>query len=282
MANVTNKNKTPVIDEDLLNQTPPDINAPQDKEGDEPVEPKEEEHIEIPEDKEQQPDKKEELDNKEVDEPELDKKQEYTETPDQKEQRYKSQQTEAQIQAAKNKDLIDKVDQASKIQEPTVDDLKSFVAQDGVQWDDLTPFEQSMAKKTYLSEKRFDLVNQAVQSTKKIDEWATKVDTFIDSTDGKTEYVQLSSHEADFRKFAMKESHRGTPIDILLSAFLHNLGPVKKSRGSMFETTGGGEKPANPTKITEVEQVQALRTGTEAQQKEYKRLIKSGKIQLDV
>jgi hypothetical protein len=138
-----------------------------------------------------------------------------------------------------------------------------------------------MAKKSYLAEKRFGLVNEAIQSTKKIDEWATKVDTFIDSTDAKPEFIKLSSHEAEFRAFCMKEAHRSTPIDILLSAFLQNLPAQPKNRGSLFETAKGGEKTIINTKITDTEQARMLRTGTEAQQKEYKRLVKTGKIALE-
>ncbi len=201
-----------------------------------------------------------------------------TETAEDKEKRYKAQQTEAQIQAARARVLSDKVDEAAKIGDPTTEELKQYATSKGLDWDDMTPTEQVLAKDTYIARKQFALVNESVQATKKIDEWATKVDEFIDSTDGKPEFVQLSSHEADFRKFAMKESHRGTPIDILLGAFLHQLPPTKKVRGSLFERAGGGEKDANPAIMNDSDSVAKLR---ENDPREYRRRVKAGLIKLE-
>jgi len=266
-----NKNKDIEIDESVLDETPPNINEPQTPTEEETPEEKKTEEPETPEVEE--PEEKPEVE-KEI------SKETSIETPDQKEQRYKAQQTEAQIQAAKNRNLIDKVDQATKVGDPTIEELRLFVKQDGVDWDELTTFEQAMAKKSYLAEKRFDLVNEAVQSTKKIDEWATKVDDFIDSTDGKPEFLKLNGHEADFRKYCMQEAHRGTPIDTLLGAFLYNL-PVgtQKVRGSLFEKGSGGEKNEKPGKITDADTVATLRT---TNPREYARQLKAGKIDLEI
>ena len=259
-----NKDKTPV-DESVLEETPPDINEPQTPP----------EEIKEPETPVETPEAPVETPPQEVETPPTP-----VETQEDKDKRYKAQQTEAQIQAAKNRSLISKVDEANQISEPTIEELKSFVAVDGVNWDELTVFEQSMAKKTYLADKKFGLINDAVQSTKKIDEWATKVDEFIDSTDGKPEYVALSSHEAEFRKFCMKEAHRGTPIETLLPAFLFNLPPATKKRNGLFETGGGGAAPeTKPGVITDADEVANLR---KTDPKEYKRQLKAGTIKLEV
>lgn len=268
MANPNNKDKDLKVDETILDETPPNINEPQsDEDKEEPIE------EDVPVEDEKEPDAPvDEPEDKEVEEKPVVEE----ETVDQKEQRHKAQQTEAQILAARNRALQDKVDEASKLPEPTVDELKDFVAQDGVDWDDLTPFEQSMAKKTYVSEKRFSLVNEAVQVTKKIDEWAKQVDEFIDSTDSKPEFVKLSGHEADFRKFAMKESHRGAAIDsLLLPAFLQSLPATPRKRGSLFQTGGGGEAPAKPGKISLDE---AARIRATQGEKAYKRVVQSGRV----
>lgn len=263
-----NKDKTTEVDESILDETPPNINEPQT----ETPEPEEETVVEETEEEQVEEDKIEA-------EPETTTEEVPTETVEQKEQRYKQQQTEAQIQAAKNRSLIEKVDEATKVGEPTIEELKAFVKVDGVDWDELTTFEQSMARKSYLAEKRFDLVNEAVQSTKKIDEWATKVDTYIDETDGKPEFIKLSGHEADFRKYCMSEAHRGTPIEILLGAFLYNLPQPEKKRGSLFETGSGGEKTEKPGKITDADTVQNLR---QTNPREYRRQVRAGKIDLDI
>lgn len=263
-----NKDKTPP-DETILEETPPNINEPQ----------KDEEVVETEEEKKEDVvGEGETVSEDEVEESET-LPEEKAETQDQRDQRYKEQQTEAQIQAAKNRALIDKVDEATKVGEPTLEELKSFVATDGVQWDELTTFEQAMAKKSYLAEKRFNLVNEAVQSTKKIDEWATKVDEFIDSTDSKPEFIKLSGHESDFRKFAMKEAHRSTPIDILYKAFIGDLPAPTKKRGSLFESKGGGEKSETVGVITDVDEAANLRA---TRPREYKRRLKAGTIKVEV
>lgn len=274
MAKPTNKDKELKVDESILDETPPNINEPQDKEDEEPIE---EEVIE--EDEEKEEEKIDEEPKEKLQEKENKSIEEEKETDDQKEKRIKAQQTEAQILVARNKSLTDKVDEASKIADPTEEELKSFVAQDGADWDDLSAFEKSMAKKTYLSEKRFSLVNEAVQVTRKIDEWAGKVDEFLDSIEGKPEFVKLSGHESDFRKFAMKESHRGVEIQTLLvPAFVQNiLAPVKK-RGSLFETGGGGDKPDNPAIISDTDTIRSLR---ETNPREYRRQVKAGKIKVE-
>lgn len=267
MPKINNKDKTPEIDESILEEESPNINEPQnpEEEIEEPEEKKKDTEPELPEEVE----KTEILDKRE-------KEDEDEKLEEQKEQRRKSQQTEAQILAARNRALMDKVDEASKLPDPTTEELKQYVAQDGIDWDDLSAFEQSMAKKSYLNEKRFSLVNESVQVTKKIDEWAKKVDEFLDTIDGKAEFVKLTGHEADFRKFAMQESHRGAALETLLvPAFIQNIPNQPQKRGSLFQTGGGGEAPDKPSKIS-VEDAAKIRA-TKGE-KEYRRLIKSGQI----
>lgn len=200
------------------------------------------------------------------------------ETPEEKDKRYKSQQAEAQIQNEKNKAYTEKVEEASKLT-ATEDELRAFVKQDGAEWDELTTFEQAMAKRTFLGEKKFNLVHEAVQASQKVDAWAKTVDDFIESTDGKPEYLDLSSHESEFRKYSMKESHRGTPIDVLLGAFLHQLPPEAPNRQSLFNRGGGGEKTVIKTGITDAEQAAQLRI---KDPREYKRQVKAGKIKIEI
>lgn len=279
-----NRNKDKEVDESILDETPPNINEPQNEEdkpenqdpnpdpakeeGEEDVAPtiKEEEVVDDSKGKvEDKPEKIEESP---------------TETQEEKDQRYKSQQTEAQIQAARTRAITQKVDEAANLPEPTEQELRDYVATKGGDWDLLSPFEQSLAKDTLINTKKFNLVNESVQTVKKIDEWAAKVDEFIDSTDAKPEFVKLSGHEAEFRRFAMKESHRGAPIDsLLLPAFLNQLPAPVKKRNALFETGGGGEKAENPTVITDADTAATLR---QTNPREYKRQLKAGKIKVEV
>jgi len=276
-----NRNKKPAIDEAVLDEAAPDINEPQTETTEEPqaeeTEATSEETASVVEDTQETEDTQEETPAAEAEPkaPVVDE-----ETQEQKDQRYREQQTEAQLQAAKNKAIIDKVDEAKNIPEPTPKELKAYVAGLGVDWDELTLFEQSMAKANYKSEKSLALITQATETTKKIDEWAKGVDTFIDTTIDKPEFVGLSGHEAEFRKFCMQESHRGADIQgLLLPAFLHNLPAPTKNKGSLFEKGGGGEKETKPGKITDADQARSLR---ETNPREYKRQLKAGKIEIEV
>lgn len=272
----TNKNKEekdPEL-ESVLDETPPPIEEPIEKEPDE---------SEVVDDKLPDPENEEPTEEAEVVEPPIEEKkdpvQAPVETQEDKDKRYKAQQTEAQIQAEKNKALVQKAEEAKKISDPTVEELKAFVAQDGANWDELTNFEQGMAKRTFISEKKSNLVLEAVEQGKQVDEWAAKVDEFIDSTDGQPDYIELSSHETDFRKFAMKESHRGTPISILLGAFLHDLPKTTPKRTTLFPTGGGGEKVEVKSGITDAETAAKLRTSNP---REYARQVKAGKIKIEI
>jgi hypothetical protein len=201
------------------------------------------------------------------------------EPEDDKEKRYRAQQAETQIQVEKNKAIAQRVEEAQGVIIPTEGDLRTYATQEGLSWDEMTTVEQLMLKKTYIADKKFAMVQEVVESSKKVDEFAKSVDEFIDSTDGKPEYVDLSGHELEFRKYAMKDSHRGTPMDVLLGAFLHSLPPKSKVRGSMFETGGGGEKPKPSTdNITDAEYVNKLRTSNP---REYRRLVKAKKIKIE-
>lgn len=202
------------------------------------------------------------------------------ETPENKEKRYKAQQIEAQIVAERNRQLSSKVTEAAQLPEPTEQELKDYVASKGSEWDELTNFEKAMAKDAYVSRKQFSLVHEAVESANKIDEWAGKVDSFIESTDGKPEFLPLSGHEIEFRKFAMQQSHRGVELDVLLPAFLHSLPAKTPDRRSLFQR-GGGPEPEKPKTdvITDADQASQLR---QTNPREYARLSKAGKIKVDL
>ena len=200
------------------------------------------------------------------------------ETEEEKLQRYKAQQSEAQIQKARNDALLAKIEESNNIPEPTQDDLNAQAIKMGANWEDLTAFEQAQTKISWKSEQRDRLLGEAVKTTKDIDEWANKVDTFIDGTTDKPEFIKLSGHETEFRRYSMQESHRGTPIETLLAAFLFNLPAPVKKRGSLFPIGGGGEKNETPGVITDAETSANLRL---TNPKEYRRLLKSGKIKIE-
>lgn len=203
-----------------------------------------------------------------------------SETDDDREKRYRAQQAEVQIQTEKSKHLVTTITQADELPEPTDNELRDWLKKDNVELEDLSPFEKSMAKQNLLNKKKLSLITDAAQSSQKIDEWANTVDTFIDSTYGKAEYLGLNGHEADFRKYSMQASHRGVEMEVLLPAFLHSLPPAETKRGDLFNRGGGGERSRAQTDvITDATQAQQLRISNP---KEYKRLLNTGKIKIEV
>ncbi len=199
---------------------------------------------------------------------------------DEKEKKYKAQQTEAQIQFERNKATQDKVEEADNLPEPTEEELREYIRKEGSDLDELTNFEKSMAKKNFISERKLSLITDGIRIQKKVDEWASTIDTFIDSTDGKPEYLKLSSHESEFKKFAMQESHRGTPVDILLDAFVSRLPTQAPKRDSIFLKGGRGERPEKQADgISDPDYSSKLRV---SDPREYRRQVKAGKIKIEI
>ncbi len=273
MAKKNDPKTKEAIDEVLNTPIPDEDKLPEDKE----IETEEVVEDVIPED-----DKLPDPENEETVEEEV-TPEEPIETEDQKEKRYKTQQTEAQILAERNKQLVNKVTEAATLPDPTDEDLKGYVKQDGVDWEELTTYEKALAKKNYINEKRFTIIKDAAEAGQKLDERAIEVDKFIDGTDSKPEYLPLSGHELEFRAFAMQGSHRGVDPEILLGYFLNKLPATSPNRGSLFNKGGGGIKPPVKTDIiTDAEEARKLRTGNQAQQEEYRRKLRAGKIRIEI
>ena len=279
MAVKDNKDKTSDASKDpILDETPPDMEIPIPKES-EDIE--EEPKIETTETTTEETTEEEETpaEGEEETTTTTTTTEPIEETTEDKDKIYRNQQSESQIQKARTDTLVTKIEESNNIPEPTEADLRTFVAQDGGDWDSLTPFEQATQKRLWKSDKRDSLLAEAVKNTKDIDAFAQVVDTFISGTIDKPEYIKLSGHETEFRNYAMKESHRGTPVETLLQAFLFNLPAPAKKRGKLFETAGGGEKVDNSGKITSADDASTLR---KTNPKEYARRIKNKTIALNV
>ena len=162
---------------------------------------------------------------------------------------------------------------------PTDDELKAYVAQDGVDIDELTNFEKATAKRNFIIEKRQEAINKGFEAQRKQSDWSKKISTFVDSTNNNPKYSGLDGHEAEFRQFALQ--HPDTDIEsLLLPAFLHNLPATPVRRGSLFEKGGGGEAPIKPKEgIDDADLVKKLR---ESDPQEYRRQLKAHKIKLEV
>lgn len=195
------------------------------------------------------------------------------------EERYRAQRREATIVNEKNKQLSDAFKKANEIKEPTEDELKSSASKDGFEWDDLSTFEKSQYKKNFVNDQKLSILNEVGSKVSNIDAWAGTVDTFLDENASKQTNKALIGKEAAFREFAMKESHRGADMELLTSAFLHTVPETKKHKGSIMLTRTGGERQEKVNKLQDADYVSALRRNNP---REYTRLLRAGKINLDV
>lgn len=196
------------------------------------------------------------------------------------EERLAEQRREATIINEKNKQLSDAFSRANEVTEPTEEDLQKAARSDGFDWDELTNFEKSQFKKNFINEKKLSILNEVGSKVANIDEWAKSVDKFLDDNEVNQTNKLLIGKEGAFRSFAMKESHRGAAMDLLVSAFLHDLPPAaKKTNGSLMLTRTGGERVEKKNNLQDAEYVQSLR---KSDPKEYKRLVSQGKISIEI
>jgi hypothetical protein len=186
---------------------------------------------------------------------------------------------EAIILSEKNKSFINTVDEAANLPEPTEDELRAYAKEKGGDYDKLDPFAKSMLKDTFVNSVRFNKINSAVQKSKDVEAWGNKVDEFIKDPVTMTTYPQLEGRDRDFISFAMKPTHRGVDMAILVRSFSYDLKPIKKRARSMFQTGGGGTAPTTPKGELTEKDAEFLR---KHDQKEYRRLIKAGKLAIKI
>lgn len=184
---------------------------------------------------------------------------------------------EAQILASKNRKITETIEQAAALPEPTEEELKAKYTD----WDNLTDFEKQMAKDAYISSKRFGLINQAVIENSKVDEWAKKVDEYVENPTTLQNYKDLEGRQAEFRSFAMKESRRGLDMEELVKYFLavepKPTAPV--APGTMVQRPNGGNPPKPAAPGYTVEQAALLR---KTDHKKYNELVMSGVIKIEL
>jgi len=198
---------------------------------------------------------------------------------------YKEKFTESTREASalyfKNQKLNQTIEEASKIAEPTQEELTAYAKSIGADYDDLDEFSQNMVKRTYINEKRFEKIQNVASESKKVDEWANNVDSFIEDAVDNSKYPSLATLGADFKKFAMKESRRGVDLDDLVASFLFSAERNLKQTPRKSVLLSGGNSQAVPQRQAGLseQQVAMIR---ENDPKEYRRLIKSGQINIEI
>lgn len=221
-----------------------------------------------------QDDEQEEQDNEDEDEdePEPEKK-----TPS-VEDRYRESTREAQVLHSKNKKFNDAVDEAAKINDVDEKELRSEYSD----WDVMSETEQRFAKDNLINKKKFELIHQATIEGRKVEEWADKVDTFLEKAVNKPSFSRLMGKEDKFRTFAMKPSRRGVDLEDLAKTFLYDQAPTPatKKKKSLFNTGSGAKQTKSKSDGTiSAEQAKILRT---KKPKLYNKLVRQKKIKIEL
>lgn len=293
-----NPNKNKALIDEVLND-PNSLDEQYDNKSDDDAQEtetpiKQEEEIkedEIPnnEVKEEEPEEEILADDEEIDEDTGEAKKKTPVTTEKKNERTDSNELEERLAAqrrenividARNRQLTDAFAQVGEVKEPTDEELQNAAATKGFDWEEMSNVEKALFKDNIVSQKKLSAVDVAMKGVKDIDEWAKGVDTFLDENERDQKDKSLIGREQDFRTFAMKSSHRGVPMDILVSAFLHdNKGTVKRTNGSLMLTKTGGQKVERKNNLADGDYVAALR---KTNPKEYNRMARAGKIKIEV
>jgi hypothetical protein len=202
-------------------------------------------------------------------------------SPDYKE-KYQESSKESLTQYFKNKKLTSVIEEANNLPEPSEDELIVFARSKGTNYDDLDDFSKAILKETLWNKNKTNKINEVVIESREIDVWADKVDVFANSVETIAKYPLIEENADEFKKFCMKSARRGMDLEDLSTSFLYglsNMTPKKVVKGSMLLSGGSsGGKEEKPVGITD-EDARNIRT---TNPKEYRRLVKAGKIKIEI
>lgn len=195
--------------------------------------------------------------------------------------RYQAQRQESELLNEQRKGIVAAIDKSEKVVEPTDEEIKQYVREKGGEWDALDDFQKNLAKDNLIARRRQEALNEGLKAVKDVNEWADKVDNFIEENASKQTHKELIGREEEFRQWCLrKSSTRGIDWEYLVPSFLHDVKEVAKRKGSLLLHGGGGEKPkavSEPGVINDATQAAQLRVSNP---KEYRRLSKAGKIRV--
>lgn len=193
------------------------------------------------------------------------------------EEKFKHSTREAQILTSKHNKFVSTVDEAANIPMPSDEQLQEYAKSKGVK---LTEENKVLVLDSYINNARFEKIHGVVEETRKIDEWADKVDAFVEDETMLQQFPGLAGREKDFRSFCMKPTRRGADLEDAAKAFLFDTkNNSKKSKESLL-LTGSKGKGMKPKKTT-LDEEGAINTRATSQKK-YKEMIKSGKVDIDL
>lgn len=192
--------------------------------------------------------------------------------------RYAGSTQEAQVLAARNKEFLDAKAKADAVADPTDDEMKTEY---GDEWEEMTDRQKKNAKGVSKAQKKDIILNEVTEKMKKRDVWVEDTKKYSADPSTLVKYPQLAGHEEEFVQFCSLPTRVGINYDDLVKAFSFDLKPivVTPKRANLLETAGGGSGVAPVVKELTVEEIGFLRVHNP---KEYKRLLQTGKIKIDL
>lgn len=253
-------------EEDKIEVIPePDEPTPSQPESDEPT------PSTPPEDDEPEPSKPPEEEKKEADQDALKKENETLK------KNYADSTREAQKLYRNNVEVNRALDEASKLEPPTDEEMMKVFPE----WDTLDDVTKRIARENELSKRKFDMLQKASEVTKSIQAWNEKVDAFIGDPKTMINYPELEGKEEDFKIYVSGKEGIGAHFDVLVPAFLHDVASKKTSHKGqqMFERGTGGpsDKPAQKSDKINLTEARLL---MKTDYKKYVKYLKEGKIDM--
>ena len=184
---------------------------------------------------------------------------------------------EAMVLNSKNKKILDTIEEANNIPEPTIEELKEYAVKMGADYDELDTFSQNMLKKTLKSERKDALLTNLVADERNMKVWQDKVEAFAADETTLQEYPALAGHEEDFVKYCSKKTHINADFNLLVAGFLFKLPEDTKNRNLLLPRGGGTRNgPARPTELTQDD----ARVMRQKNPKKYLEMVQAGKFKV--
>jgi hypothetical protein len=174
----------------------------------------------------------------------------------------------ATAQGQENIVLSRKLEDATRPKEltnqPTDSDLRAAFPE----WEVMTENERSLARRTFATERLTTSILQEREQEKATQRWNTELELTI------AQKPALQGKEQAFKEFANKPTHRGAPLETLVSAFLFEASstptptrPTPRTPG-LESGTGGPKTPEKP-KLLSGEELKNLRQSDPAAHRKY-------------
>lgn len=188
---------------------------------------------------------------------------------------------EAMILHSKNRKIMETIEEAVTLPEPTLEELTAYAKEMGEDYEDLDNFAKNVLKESLMNKRSLSKISGLVEEEKQVSKWVKKVEDFLEEETTQQSYEALAGREEDFLKYASKKSHIGSDLDLLVAGFLWK-NPVKKHKGSILLPSGRAPSglPVNkkPTEPTE-DDARVIRM---SDPKKYKRMIKNRKFKTTI